>query len=75
MEKEGVNKARDKGKLNRELLFKMMPQMQWKRPIELKAFQDNLETENRRGSESTEKMIIDSLISKILGVTYFRVIV
>jgi hypothetical protein len=81
MEKEGIGKARDKFKINRELLCKMVPQVQWRRPIgkfiylnlELKAFQENLENENIRGTESTEKGIINSLIGKILGVTYFRV--
>jgi hypothetical protein len=33
MEKENMNKARDKNKLNRDILFKMMPQIQWRRPL------------------------------------------
>jgi hypothetical protein len=33
-----------------------------------------LDDEIIRGSESVEKQIINSLIQKILGVTYFRVI-
>jgi hypothetical protein len=73
MEKENMSKARDKGKMNKVQLTKMLPQMQWRRPMELKAFQDNLENENIKGTESTEKLIINSLIGKILGVTYFRV--
>jgi hypothetical protein len=32
MEKEGVSKTRDKTKLNKELLSKMMPQIQWRWP-------------------------------------------
>jgi hypothetical protein len=34
----------------------------------------NIKDETVRGSESVERQIINSLIQKILGVTYFRVI-
>jgi hypothetical protein len=76
MEKENMSKARDKTKLTKDLLYKMVPQMILRRPysgilnikIELKVDEEII-----KGSESVERQIINSLIQKILGVTYFRV--
>ena len=77
MEKENMNKARDKTKNARELLYKMTPQMIMKRPFYGKNITNielNVQEETVKGSESVERQIINSLIQKILGVTYFRVI-
>jgi hypothetical protein len=77
MEKENMSKARDKTKITKDLLYKMVPQMILRRPF-LGLFIINTELkvdeETIKGSESVERQIINSLIQKILGVTYFRVI-
>lgn len=74
MEKENMSKAREKSKLAKDILFRMVPQMSWKRPFEIKISQSHDEdcTPLIEGSESEEKLIIDSLCQKILRVIYFR---
>lgn len=85
MEKENMSKAREKSKMAKEILKRMVPQMNWRRPYEIKINSSisNMHTqvdedENelpfylQKGSESEEKQMIDILCQKILSVTYFR---
>lgn len=75
MEKDYMSKVREKSKNAKDILFRMIPQMPWRRPYEIKIpINENIECENNiyKGSESEEKLIIESLCKKILGVTYFR---
>lgn len=88
MEKENMSKAREKSKMAKEILKRMVPQMNWRRPYEIKinSSVSNIpnihsqvdEDENelpfylQKGSESEEKQMIDILCQKILSVTYFR---
>jgi hypothetical protein len=82
MEKENMSKAREKSKMAKEILKRMVPQMNWRRPNEIKINSNSHsqvnEDENelpfymQKGSESEEKQMIDILCQKILSVTYFR---
>jgi hypothetical protein len=83
MEKENMSKAREKSKMAKDILARMIPQMPWVRPYELKipttnTCNDDVEydyesdTHPGKGTESEEKHIINALCGKILSVTYFR---
>lgn len=81
MEKENINKARDKSKNAQDVIFKMNAEIPWRHPygkdkfsllLELATNADN-EFLTLKGSESEEMYNINNLIGKILGITYFRV--
>jgi hypothetical protein len=88
MEQENMSKAKEKSKMEKEIVKRMVPQMNWRRPNEIKinssisnisnihAQVDEDENELpfylQKGSESEEKQMIDILCQKILSETYFR---
>ncbi len=77
LEKENMSKAREKSKQAKEILMKMIPQMAWRRPYELKVSSMEMENDDyptfkMRGRESEEKQMVNILCQKILSVTYFR---
>eukprot|EP00340_Litonotus_pictus_P012783 CAMPEP_0170536774 /NCGR_PEP_ID=MMETSP0209-20121228/102334_1 /TAXON_ID=665100 ORGANISM="Litonotus pictus, Strain P1" /NCGR_SAMPLE_ID=MMETSP0209 /ASSEMBLY_ACC=CAM_ASM_000301 /LENGTH=630 /DNA_ID=CAMNT_0010838175 /DNA_START=1593 /DNA_END=3485 /DNA_ORIENTATION=+ len=68
MEKENMNKARDKVKIAQEALLKMIPQMFFKSLKEISKGEDFDQAEE----ESTEKKLIKELNNNSLAVNYYK---
>lgn len=69
MEKENINKQREKSKNAKEILYRMVPQMKWRKPYVLDKGKDYDVAEPEL---SEEKQLVSALTQKVLGVTYFK---
>ena len=72
MEKENINKVREKSNKTKEILYQMIPRLPFTVLYELKLEENDCQLAD--SSESIEKDEINSIVQKTFAVKYFRVI-